>query len=122
KGVGDVNQDGHLDLMVLEGRKPELYLNDGKGRFTRAEGAIGGMESAGRPHYASWGLAVVTDFDNDGVPDILWNGRNFLWALRGVGGGKFAYVNQVWGSEDTAAATGDDGLCLGGIDGDGHLG
>src|SRR5436190_9045345 len=35
KGVGDVNQDGHPDLIVLEDRRPELYLNDGQGKFTR---------------------------------------------------------------------------------------
>ena len=31
KGVGDANQDGHLDLLVLEAGRPELYLNDGRG-------------------------------------------------------------------------------------------
>src|SRR5439155_12796962 len=94
KGVGDANQDGHLDLLVLEDGRPELYLNDGKGKFTRKPGAFSGMEAASKPRYASWGLAVVTDFDNDGIADILWNGRNFLWLLRGTGGGNFTYMNK----------------------------
>jgi hypothetical protein len=136
KGVGDVNQDGHPDLLVLEtnpaesgtgrqsveaGRRPALYLNDGHCRFVRKEGAFSGMESASKPRYVSWGLAVVTDFDNDGIADVLWNGRNFLWLLRGVGGGSFAYMNIAWGVEDKAAASVDDGLCFGDIDEDGDL-
>ncbi len=121
KGIGDVNQDGHLDLIVLENGRPEIYLNDGKGKFTKKPGAFTGMEAASKPRYASWGLAVVTDFDNDGIPDILWNGRNFLWALRGTGGGDFAYMNKTWGIEDKSAASVDDGLCFGDIDGDGRL-
>jgi hypothetical protein len=121
KGVGDANQDGHLDLMVLEELRPELYLNDGKGKFTRKSGAFSGMDGASKPRYASWGLAVVTDFDNDGVADILWNGRNFLWLFRGTGDGNFTYMNRTWGIEDKSAASVDDGLCFGDIDGDGAL-
>jgi hypothetical protein len=121
KGVGDANQDGHLDVIVLEGGRPELYLNDGKGKFTRKPGAFAGMETASRPRYVSWGLAVVTDFDNDGVADLLWNGRNFLWLLRGRGGGNFTYMNKAWNVEDKSAASVDDGLCFGDIDGDGAL-
>jgi len=66
-------------------------------------------------------LAVVTDFDNDGVADILWNGRNFLWLLRGTGDGTFSYMNKEWGVEDKSAASVDDGLAFGDIDGDGDL-
>jgi hypothetical protein len=79
------------------------------------------MEAASKPRYVSWGLAVVTDFDNDGIADILWNGRNFLWVLHGTGGGSFMYANKAWGIEDKAAASVDDGLCFGDIDGDGDL-
>jgi len=121
KGIGDLNQDGYPDLLVLEDKKPEIYLNDGHGRFHKEPGAISGMTPASKPNYVSWGLAVVTDFDNDGIPDILWNGRNFLWLLRGTGGGHFAYMNKAWGLEDKSAASVDDGLCFGDIDGDGAL-
>lgn len=121
KGVGDLNQDGFPDLMLLQNRRPEIYLNDGKGHFRRLDGALLGIEAARKPHYVSWGLATVTDFDNDGVADVIWNGRNFLWALRGLGGGRLKYMNRKWGINDFAAATVDDGLCFGDIDDDGDL-
>lgn len=121
KGVGDVNRDGSLDLFVLEDRKPELYLNEGKGTFVKKESAFAGMEKARRPSYGSWGLAVLTDFDNDGTPDIIWNGRFFLWLLRGQGNGAFKYMTREWGIRDLSASSVDDGLCFGDIDGDGDL-
>ena len=121
KGVGDVDQDGTLDLIGFEGKTPALFLNDGKGHFQKKAGAFPELKNASKPNYTSWGLAVVTDFDNDGTADILWNGRNFLWAWHGLGGGKFAYANRDWGIEDKASASVDDGLCFGDIDGDGDL-
>jgi hypothetical protein len=121
KGVADVNHDGLPDLLVLENRAPEIYLNDGRGRFARLPGAISGMEGASRPTHASWGIAVATDFDNDGRADILWNGKHFLWVLRGTGGGRFEYVNRAWAVRDLSASSVDDGHCFGDIDGDGRL-
>jgi hypothetical protein len=121
KGIADVNQDGFPDLIVLENKKPEIYLNDGKGHFRKLEGAFQGWEAARKPAYVSWGLAVLTDFDNDGLADIIWNGRNWLWVFRGLGGGKFKYMNKEWGIEDYAACSVDDGLCFGDIDEDGAL-
>lgn len=121
KGAGDVNQDGYPDLLVFEEKKPEVYLNDGKGKFTKLHGAITGMERAVKPQYVSWGIAVITDIDNDGVPDLIWNGQYFLWVLRGMGGGTFKYVNPEWGIKDLAASRVDGGLCFGDLDGDGRL-
>lgn len=121
KGIGDVNQDGSMDLLVLENKRPEVYLNDGHGRFTRKAGAIKGIEQASHPNYVSWGLAAVVDIDNDGRPDVIWNGRNFLWLLKGAGDGTFQYMNKNWKIDDRSAATVDDGLCFGDIDGDGAI-
>ena len=120
KGAGDVNQDGYVDLICLEKRQRlEIYLNDGHGHFAKKEGAI--QDIQGRFNMASWGIAVVTDFDNDGIADILINGKNFLKILRGTGGGNFTYMNSAWGIADLAASSIDDGLCFGDIDGDGDL-
>jgi hypothetical protein len=61
------------------------------------------------------------DLDNDGNVDVLMNGRNFLYVLRGAGDGHFIYMNKSWGVPDFAWATVDEGLCFGDIDGDGRL-
>ena len=121
KGAGDVNRDGFPDLFVLENKQPQIYTNDGHGKFTRLTGALRGMEQATRPAYSSWGLAVIVDLDNDCLPDVLWNGRHFLWVLRGTGDGHFEYMNKAWSIKDTSAAAVDDGLCFGDVEGDGDL-
>lgn len=121
-GVGDFNRDGSLDLICLErGREVTVYLNDGKGKFTKLPGAVTGMEKASRPIYANWGMAVMVDLDNDGIPDVIMNGRNFLYVLKGTGGGHFTYVTKAWGLDDYADAAVDAGICFGDIDGDGAL-
>jgi hypothetical protein len=120
KAVGDADQDGDPDLFVLEnGTAFSLFLNDGRGKFSRKEGAIPGP-SVPVP-LASWGMGIVTDFDNDGIADVLMNGKHFLKILRGTGGGRFEYRNREWGIADVSASTVDDGLCFGDIDGDGDL-
>jgi len=80
--------------MVLENKKPEIYLNDGKGHFRKKNGALAVWRQRESP-VMSWGLAVVVDLDNDGSADIVWNGRNFLWILRGNGDGTFTYMNKA---------------------------
>ena len=121
-GVGDVNADGFPDILCLENvRDLVLYLNDGKGHFTVKADAFSGMRAARKPSYASWGRAIVVDLDNDGIVDILMNGRHFLWVLRGTGEGKFEYVNRTGGIRDLAWAAVDEGLCFGDIDADGDL-
>jgi len=119
KGVGDLNRDGYPDLICIENKRLEIYINDGKGHFKKREGAIvGGQRGIAAP---SWGMAVVTDFDNDGLPDIIVNGRNYLKVFRGTADGRFVYMNDAWGIKDISAAAVDDGLCFGDIDGDGKL-
>jgi hypothetical protein len=119
KGVGDFNHDGHIDLVVLEKNRLEIYMNDGTGKFVKKEGAIQGLK--GTAAYASWGIAVFTDFDNDGIGDLLVNGKHFLKLLRGLGDGRFEVMNGAWGISDYSACSVDDGLCFGDIDNDGRL-
>jgi RNA polymerase sigma factor (sigma-70 family) len=124
-GVGDVNQDGHPDLICVEGQQIVIYVNDGKGRFVPKPEAVRTLERASRPPHpdygAKWGGAVVLDLDNDGIPDILINGRFFLYVLRGAGDGTFDYVNDRWGIPDVAYCDVDDGLCFGDVNRDGRL-
>jgi len=68
-GIGDYDQDGHLDLFKTHFADDAngLYHNDGAGNFdevTRASRV--GVET----RYVGWGAAIA-DFDNDGAPDLF---------------------------------------------------
>lgn len=68
-GVGDFNLDGHLDILKTHFADDTniLYRNDGKGNFDDVTIASGlGVET----RYISWG-AAISDFDNDGLPDLF---------------------------------------------------
>ena len=122
KGIGDFDQDGDTDLIAIENKTmpPVIYLNGGAGTFTRVANAISGIPASSLT-YSAWGTAVTTDFDNDGLPDIIMNGKYYLKVLRGTGAGHFAYMNTAWGIHDDCACSVDDGLAFGDIDGDGDL-
>ena len=70
----------------------------------------------------AWGAAVVTDFDNDGIPDVIVNSKTTMYVLRGLGGGKLEYVNDTW--KLPTAMLGniqESGATFGDIDNDGML-
>ena len=121
-GVGDLNGDGAPDLVCIEGKAFVAYLNDGKGHFKVRPDTLQGQDRIrNKPHYTNWGGMVVTDFDNDGIPDLILNGRNFLVVFRGVGDGTFTYINDSWGIPNDAWSAVDEGLCFGDVDNDGRL-
>jgi len=120
-GAADVDQDGDVDLITTEKRNVVIYLNDGKGRFTKAPPIVGMKQAGRRINTGNWGGAVATDFDNDGIADIIINGKYFLFLLRGTGGGKFVVANTAWGLHTGIQPAVDEGNCFGDIDGDGDL-
>ncbi|MEP6858586.1 MAG: VCBS repeat-containing protein, partial [Gemmatimonadales bacterium] len=74
----DANGDGHPDLFVVSGGnefwgnaeqlRDRLYMNDGRGNFTRAEKAL--------PDFFETGSSVaVGDFNGDGHPDLFVGSR-----------------------------------------------
>jgi hypothetical protein len=66
----DVNDDGHLDLIVANDSTPNyLYLNKGDGTFEDASYASGLAVNASGREQAAMGLAIG-DYNNDGKVDV----------------------------------------------------
>ncbi len=104
--LNDLDGDGDLDLFVVSaggefnGQRPELkdriYVNDGKGRFTKNEKAV--------PDYFENGsVARMADYDKDGDTDVFIAGRAVSgqfgkipdsWLLENDGKGNFSISDQ----------------------------
>lgn len=88
--VGDINQDGRLDLIAVRftGEVRTFYGN-GFGSF---------FNPTDLPVVASPSDAVLVDIDEDGLLDIVGSSTNAsadgAWLLRGQGGGSFAPVEE----------------------------
>ena len=94
----DINNDSHVDLLFVGGTGNGLYLNDGQGRFRDVTTQAGINFHRPDGSYGEARQAVITDFDNDGLQDILiaYN-RDQHRLYRNLGGVEF---------EDVTAHTG----------------
>ena len=108
--LGDLNNDGHLDMVVANasnGEDSKIWINDGTGTFTeKTETDLGSSQAI-----------AVGDLDGDGDLDM------FI--------GMFGAPDRIWENDGTGSFTVDDDLLggsgyalnatLGDIDGDGDL-
>jgi hypothetical protein len=95
----DATGDGDLDLYVVSGgseysdRAPalqdRLYLNDGGGRFRKADGNLPSMNVSGS-------RVAAHDFDADGDIDVFVGGRVVPWRY-GVDPPSVLLANDGWG-------------------------
>ncbi|MDX1910126.1 MAG: VCBS repeat-containing protein [Saprospiraceae bacterium] len=126
----DADGDKDLDLFVMSGGMDanteaawqcRLYLNDGKGNFSKADGAI--------PAHNEIGMrATVKDYDQDGDPDLFIGNRlaGKKWplsprslVLQNDGNGKFSDVtSQVAGDFERCGMVTD--LAWADLNGDGQ--
>ncbi|HTR31999.1 MAG TPA: VCBS repeat-containing protein [Puia sp.] len=77
--IADVNHDGKPDLIIASGGNefrgadphlaPRVYLNDGKGHFSRNINAFDSL-------YVNASTVVPFDFNGDGYPDLFIGGRS----------------------------------------------
>lgn len=106
----DADNDGDQDLYVVSGSyefygypkamQDRLYLNNGKGHFTKSDGLIPEIKSAGS-------IVTASDYDNDGDMDLFVAGRlipgKYPYAptsyLLQNNNGKFANITSVFAPE-----------------------
>ncbi|WP_346856308.1 CRTAC1 family protein [uncultured Draconibacterium sp.] len=122
--IGDIDNDGDLDILVGDLKYGALYRNLGNGFYedvTEVSGVAASFSGKG-----SWGTAFI-DFDNDGDLDIVSaNGTaeelilQYPVLLENDGNGRFKDLGKEYGSYFTTKRSGR-GLVVLDYDNDGNM-
>jgi hypothetical protein len=105
----DFDNDGWPDVLLLSGLGNKLYRNNGNGTFTdiTAQAGIDWRRPDGNPGEPR--QAIVADFDNDGLQDILITYVDDLHRLyRNLGNGRFEDVTDRAGLGGKGLVVGPD--------------
>jgi hypothetical protein len=105
--VGDFNGDGKLDLAVAEGGDVAIWLGNGGGTFTQANGS---PFSASPINGISLSAIVAGDFNGDGKLDLVVADEtgSAVLVLLGKGDGTFQpSISAAVGSDPAAMVAGD---------------
>ena len=116
--LGDVNNDGPLDLCVTSSERDavDTFLGDGSGKFSLAPGSPSVVSASAE--FNTHGLQLV-DLNEDGKLDILTtsNQQNSFSTMFGNGRGGFSPGPAA----TFPAGQGRYAFAFGDLDGDGHL-
>ena len=106
----DIDRDGDLDVLVaVEGGANRVYVNDGQGRLTWREGALG-TARRDNEHVLS------ADFNRDGHPDAIFVSEDDMTHSYFLGGAGGQFVDA---SDRLPARSEGNGLAVGDVNGDG---
>ena len=113
--ASDVDLDGDVDLFATGAEQNNLYINDGRGRFTDADADVGVLYL---PTEAV--AALFLDYDNDGDPDLFLSsvGTQMLFENRVVPDGTLSFVDISIRSGVNVSAIGFSAVA-GDVNGDG---
>jgi hypothetical protein len=97
--IGDLSGDGKPEILIAGEKDSGLYINDGTGKFTRADGKLTAFLTRRGPYLLR---AYRVDFDHDSLPDLVLS--NPRLGLAGVfqnrGQGDFTQVLALSGCWD----------------------